>query len=1186
MHRRARLAVLLVGLVAAVAGIRLFAASKPVFDSKEVTSKTPGHAVKVDIDIKGAKELYLIVTDAGDGIACDWADWAEPRLIAADGTEKKLTQLKWKSATTGWRDVNINANAEGGPLRINNKSVPYGIGTHSNSVIVYELPDGFVRFQATAGLDNGGTDQGNGNSSSVRFLVFTEKPDEFLAQVKQKNKAKGAVGRSPDQAIENLDVAKGLEATLFASEPMILNPSNIDIDHKGRIWMCEIVNYRGQQNRRPEGDRILVLEDTDLDGKADKSTVFYQGKDIDSPHGVCVLGTPDGKNTRVLISAGDSIYVFTDEDGDLKADKKEKLFTGIAGRQHDHGIHAVTFGPDGKYYFNFGNSGHHIRDKDGKPIIDLAGHEVSAGRDFDKKKFYQEGMVFRCNPDGSQFETLGWDFRNNWMVTPDSFGSLWQSDNDDDGNKGVRINFVMEFGNYGYKDEFTSAGWQSKRTNLESEVPLRHWHLNDPGVVPNLLQTGQGSPTGITVYEGDLLPEVFRNQVIHCDAGPSVVRAYPVKKSGAGYTAEMVNVLHGARDNWFRPADVKVAPDGSLFVADWYDPGVGGHGAGSLDSGRIFRVAPPGNKYSVPKFDFSTAKGAVDALKNPNYAVRYMAWTALHDMGDKAEDSLLTLWKSDNPRYRARALWLLGKIPGKGQKYVDQAIADKDPDIRITGLRLARQLKDVDTQAVVAKLVKDPAPEVRRECAVALRFDGSSKADDLWTELALQHDGKDRWYLEALGIGSDLHPDSRFAAWLKKAGDRWNAPAGRDIIWRSRAAETPEYLARIIADAGVSADDVPRYLRAFDFQRSDSKDKALSALAFGEVKGDQAKRDFVVVESIQRLKDFDINDPKQATALNRVLDGLKNKSQYIELVGRFGVSKRYPELLALAQTKPDEQLGVEAIRALLGRKQLDMIKTAFADKKEEVAVNTIRAVGNSADGQAASMLLELVKDKKRPVAVRREAVRSLSKMRNGAQALIKLAQAKQLDQELVPSAAVPLITAPWAEVRNEAVKLFPPPPSKNNEPLPPLAALLKMKGDRQRGQEIFVKTGTCNNCHMVQGIPTGKEVGPNLSEIGTKLSKEAMIESILFPSASISHNYETYVVALANGNVVQGLLTSQTPDSVTLKNNEGLVLNFKKSDIDEMKKLNISLMPADLQKNLTAQDLVDVVEFMLALKKK
>ena len=162
--------------------------------------------------------------------------------------------------------------------------------------------------------------------------------------------ASSSVGKQPpEKAVANLDIGDGLETTLFASEPMMLSPSSIDIDHLGRVWVCEVVNYRGHRNKRPEGDRILVLEDTSGDGKADKSTVFYQGREIDSVHGVCVLGN------KVIISAGDNVWIMTDEDGDLKADKKVALFTKIGGAQHDHGIHAFSFGPDGKLYFNFGN---------------------------------------------------------------------------------------------------------------------------------------------------------------------------------------------------------------------------------------------------------------------------------------------------------------------------------------------------------------------------------------------------------------------------------------------------------------------------------------------------------------------------------------------------------------------------------------------------------------------------------------------------------------------------------------------------------------------------------------------------------------------------------------------------------------------------------------------------------------
>src|SRR6266567_367249 len=329
----------------------------------------------------------------------------------------------------------------------------------------------------------------------------------------------GGVGpEAARQSVKKFTVADGLDVSLFASEPMVRNPTDMDIDARGRVWITEGVNYRSTMRPwgilQAAGDRIVILEDTNGDGVADKETVFYQDPSINAALGICVLGN------KVIVSDSPNVFVLTDTDGDGKADKRELLFTGISGKDHDHGVHAFVFGPDGKLYFNMGNEGkqlyypvnkelplHGAIDKvEMKPVVDRAGNEVNH-----RGKPYRMGMVFRCNSDGSGVETLGWNFRNNYEVAVDSFGTLWQSDNDDDGNFGVRINYVMEFGNFGYTDEMTGAGWSTKRTNMEYQEkdgqvvlddkgkpaldkPRAHWHQNDPGVVPNLLGTGNGSP--------------------------------------------------------------------------------------------------------------------------------------------------------------------------------------------------------------------------------------------------------------------------------------------------------------------------------------------------------------------------------------------------------------------------------------------------------------------------------------------------------------------------------------------------------------------------------------------------------------------------------------------------------------------------------------------------------------------
>ncbi len=1193
-------------VVLLASSIGIAQAAGPKFESKVISQATKGQSVPVSVDVKGAKKLFLVATDGGDGFGCDWADWVEPKLVGPKG-EQKLTEMKWKSASSGFGNVGINKNCGGNAISVAGKPVEFGIGTHANSVIEFDLPDGhaFDKFTAIAALDDHGVSQGCG--STVRFLVFTETPEAKFLLVSANQAAPAAPGsRDPKDAVIGLDVAEGLEATLFSSEaskPAMLNPTSIDIDHLGRVWVCEVVNYRHRKGERKEGDRILILEDTDGDGVGDKQTVFHQGADVDSAHGICVLPTPSGKGTKIIVSANDVVFVLHDDDGDLKSDRKELLFTGIGGTQHDHGIHAFHFGPDGKLYFNFGNSGKQIKDKAGKPIIDLAGNEVN-----DSKSHYQEGMVFRCNMDGSEFETLGWNFRNNWEIAVDSFGTLWQSDNDDDGNKGVRINFVMEFGNYGYKDELTRAGWQAPRTNIETEIPLRHWHLNDPGVVPNLLQTGAGSPTGILVYEGDLLPKVFHNQMIHCDAGPNAVRAYPVKKSGAGYTAETVHILTGARDNWFRPSDVCVAPDGSLFVADWYDPGVGGHRMGDADRGRLFRVAPPKSAYKFAKVDVSTVEGAIAALKSPNEVARYVGWTALaaflNSKPAEAEAALTKVWSSDsNPRVRARALGVLAKKPAIGHKAIAAAITDKDADIRCAGLRLARQVyrpvegtkNTVALVGLIGNLSADASPEVRRECLVALRHLKAADKAELWAKLAMQYDGKDRWYLEALGVGAgnDWEPcyqalDNLFHSTVKSPSAAQLAAAS-DIAWRSRAKETPSVLVSIIEKGVSTADETPRYLRSFDFQpESPEKQDALVKLAFGDF-GDSAKTKLINAEAVSRLKGFDVaKNSQHKVALNRVLDGLKGQPQFVTLIEKFNVTDRYPDLVALASSKGDDQIGIDAVRVVLSKGAKDLLEAGLKSTADNgrSATGLTTALSNTGDGAAAALLLPVVQNEKTPADQRRQAIKGATRTKPGATAVLKMAESKAFDDSFAPALAAALSSAPLDAAQQATVaKLFPAPAGKDAKPLPSIGELAKLKGNAGNGAKLFATTGKCASCHIVNA--QGKDVGPNLSEIGSKLSRQAFFESVIYPSAGISHNYEMYSAISKDGTIFNGIMISSTDDSVTLRNAESIQKTIKKSDLEEpLIKQKVSIMPADVSKLLNQEELVDVVEYLATLKKK
>jgi putative membrane-bound dehydrogenase-like protein len=971
--------------------------------------------------------------------------------------------------------------------------------------------------------------------------------------------------RSPEAGLADLKVYPGLRVALFAAEPDLTNPTNMDIDARGRVWVCEAYNYRSKLNPknqvRKEGDRILILEDTNGDGRADSKKIFYQGRDVDAALGICILGN------KVIVSCSPNVLVFTDEDGDDKPDKKEILFRGIQGIQHDHGMHAFTFGADGYLYFNMGNEGKSLLDANGDTVVDISGRKVVTNG-----KPFRGGLVLRCKPDGSAVEVLGNNFRNNYEVTVDPYGTIWQSDNDDDGNKGTRINYVMEGGNFGYQDEMTGAFWTARRTNMEKEIPLRHWHLNDPGVVPNLLQTGSGSPTGITMYEGDLLPRIFQGQMIHAEAGHNVVRAYPVEYDRAGYKATIVNILEGQKDQWFRPSDVAIAPDGSLFVADWYDPGVGGHQVQDLERGRVYRVAPETSYYKISPADVSSPASAVKELTNPNSATRYNAFVALEKFGSSAEQALLTLWNSDNQRHRAEAFWLLIKINNRVDDYINKAIADANPDIRMAGIRAIKELKK-DIIPVAAKLVKDPSAQVRREVALALRGSKDPAAAEIWADLALQHDGSDRWYLEALGIGEQGNEDLFFNAWRKKAGGKLNTAGARDIIWRSRSKDAMPLLAQMIRSANEK--DMLRYYRAFDFQKDASKQTILAQLAL-QTTGEK---------QLYALKEMDASrvtmTPALHAALNKVLDKYKERVEFVDLVISYKVSDRAPGLIKLALHYPDSIAGQDAVKGLLAWGRTDLLNDVLKSKKKEDIKSFVRVLSHVMnDPKAISLMERIMEDSTQDLYNRKLAIRSFVGPWEAEDRLMDLAKENKIPEVLHIAAAGAFQSAWRPVIREDGPKYLKLPGSKEGKPLPAIAVLVERKGDPKSGKLVF--NSICTNCHRLNN--EGLNFGPDLSEIGAKLSKEAIYTSILFPDQGIGFGYEGWRFKMKDGTEAFGMIASETEDKVDIKY-MATQQTLDKKDIVSRVQLETSLMSQNLQSLMSESELVDLVEYLSTLKK-
>jgi len=973
------------------------------------------------------------------------------------------------------------------------------------------------------------------------------------------------------QSAAGLELAAELNATLAASTPMIGSLTNIDIDHRGRVWACEVVNYRKHKDDREQGDRILILEDTDQDGIMDKSKVFYQGRDIDSAMGICVLGN------RVLVSASPFVLEFIDENGDDIPDSKKAVLTNTGKPQHDHSVHAVVFGPDGKLYFNFGNTGKQLCDANGKPIQDRWEREIN-----DAGKPYRQGMVFRCNEDFSDVEVLGHNFRNNYEVAVDSFGTLWQSDNDDDGNNATRINYVMEFGNFGYVDEMSGAAWKKDRPNLELDIPSRHWHLNDPGVVPNLLMTGSSSPTGITIYEGTLLPERFRGQILHCDAGPNAVRSYHAQKAGAGYSASINNVVIGKADQWFRPSDVCVAPDGSLFVADWYDPGVGGHEMADTNHGRLFRIAPHDCKYVTPSLDLNTPEGAATALQSPCNSIRYLAFQSLKRMDKAAIAAITKLADNRDPRLRSRAYWVWCKI-GDPLSVVRRALADTSPDVRITGIRIARQFK-LTTQEFVVPMLTDSSPEVRRELAIALREDRSEQMPSYWSQLAGHYDGQDRWYLEALGIAATDRWEECLRV-LQNSRAKMTTGAWNHLIWRSRGGTAALLQTELLQSGAMPPQEVPAMFRAIEMQSERDYQSTLNTLC------DWARSvpidaspvyDATLVELAMRSERLPSDSKPIREAALRHLTKLKNPQEQVRLIRKLALSGQSERLIDVAAIA-DSSLSLEALETAIHLGDIAALKRTVENSAMDTRGLRVSNVLSLSDYPSVHELRkQLFESPTTLKQVKIDAVVGLARSPIQHNYLLESRRKKALPEEAALLIGGGLRSSESEQVRIAASELFPVVRTAT-QPLPSIEHLSKQVGDANIGSRIYFGIATCFKCHQVGA--EGKNVGPALSEIGTKLSRESMYAAIIAPSAGISHNYESYVVRTADDEILTGLLVSDTPDSITLKDVNGTERVFERRELQEIKKSEKSLMPENLHELMTDEDLINLVEYLMSLRK-
>lgn len=954
--------------------------------------------------------------------------------------------------------------------------------------------------------------------------------------------------KTPAAAIQSMRVSPGFQIDLVAHEPLTMDPIAFDWGPDGKLWVAEMADYPlGMDGRGAAGGRIRYLEDTDEDGRYDKSTLFLDK--VGFPSGV--ISWKNG----VLVSAAPQVFYAEDTDGDGKVDHREVLYTGFVEGNQQHRVNGFTRGLDNWLYLANGDSGGVITSTRTGSTVDLRGRDL------------------RIRPDTGEMEAIA--------------GASQFGRHRDDWGNWFGNNNSRPMWHYLLDDHYLRRNPNLAAPHLQRDVSIA------PGAAPvfptsktltrfNDFHTANRftSACSAMVYRDTLLfqtgtaeslsgvSHTFVSEPVHNLVHHEVMRPDGISFTSQRWAAETQSEFVSSSDNWFRPTMLRAGPDGALWIADMYRLVIEhpqwipiewqrklNVRAGD-DKGRIWRVSPIGTKpRTVPRFDRINSAELVAQLDSSNGWQRDLVQQLIIDLGDVAVVDALRQQaiRSTNPLCRLHSLCTLdGLKSGLTPDLLLSALKDSDSGVRRHAVRLLETFaaaatgasaKNESAQSASRKilegltpLIEDPDPQVRLQLAYSLGEFSDPTAGHLLGQLA-QRDHGDPHLLAAVMSSLNQENLADVLAGVVKDG---NLPTelSEQLLGQATAFNHQPALVRLLLKATE-----PTQQGTFATWQYSAVSQFLRSLG---------RRNETLESWLSKLPDHTLVQTRLQSMFATARITVSDDNAPIEL--------RTASARVLGQTAED----LAVLSALLTPRQ-----------PPEVQVAALDAIGQTKLPPAAQALLENVRSLG-PGFRARVYSTLMSRDAWRDELLFSLESKTIAPSDLDATSRQALLTHKSKTVRERAAKILAVDLNTDRVKLvSQYVPVVRAGGDPQHGSQLFAKR--CAQCHKLGDV--GHVVGPDLVSLTDK-SAEALVTAILDPNRAVEAKFLTFTAVTKSGITHQGILAAETAGSLTLRGPEAKEVTLLRSEIDELQSNAKSLMPEGLERELSPQDAAALIAFI------